>query len=448
MAQQQFNVDEVLKKTGIPTSQDYEPVHQMEESLATMQGQHPIVEAQAYKEYVAPEMEKQTAAQKAYGEKIGELGKQMETPWQAPQMQPQDYMMHATMMAILGTILGHGGQQSAQGAIQGMTGYLKGVHEGNVQLVETSKKEYDANMSRLKAMTDNAEKQQKAIMDALATDTEKAKVLANQYIAEHAGGITALQGKILSANNMLKAKTDMAKTAWNVFEGQRKLDIEAARYSLEKSGRANQQQFIAQRVINAGNEILASMDAVMKMSKGSRTGMLPYISNKESFMNFLSSAAKRTLSSDEQSSLHTFYTGLKRNLATIEASGTAQGLVGLAQSIGELEPQTGDTAKMVAAKFAETRKIVESTLIPMAESGLMRPEQSKQALQIADKIKEVIPYTISDVAMALNKGGETLGQSSEGVVKGKTITRSGMVESGPNAGRKVIEYSDGSKEYQ
>jgi hypothetical protein len=31
---------------------------------------------------------------------------------------------------------------------------------------------------------------------------------------------------------------------------------------------------------------------------------------------------------------------------------------------------------------------------------------------------------------------------------GKSVVRSGTVNSGPNAGKKIIEYSDGTKEYQ
>jgi hypothetical protein len=144
------------------------------------------------------------------------------------------------------------------------------------------------------------------------------------------------------------------------------------------------------------------------------------LSNKEGLTSFLSSSAGRKLSSDEASALHTFYTGLKRNLATIEASGSAQGLVSLAASIGDLEPQKGDNAAKVAAKFAETRKIVEATLTPMAQSGLFNKEQSNQALQIAERIKQVIPYTIQDVAVAMNQGKPTLGQSAQTVVSGLT----------------------------
>lgn len=234
-----------LAKYGYVLPEQTQATQELGQEAADKAAAQPGYEAAIQQTFMTPEYEKQAGAAKEYGEKIGEITKEMKTPWKAPQMQPADYMMHATMMAMLGTFLGRGGQQSAQGAIAGMTGYLKGMHEGNTQLMETSKKEYDSNMTRLKSMSESAKSQYDAIKNELAVNQEKAQVLANQFKANFSGGVASAQAKFLSAQNIDKAQNELANLKRQIDETNQKFSHEFDLKALEHKYRLEEEKFKA-----------------------------------------------------------------------------------------------------------------------------------------------------------------------------------------------------------
>ena len=54
--------------------------------------------------------------------------------------------------------------------------------------------------------------------------------------------------------------------------------------------------------------------------------------------------------------MEVLFTGVARNLAAIEASGAATGLVGLAVQMEKLIPKPGDTASTLAIKLSDMRR--------------------------------------------------------------------------------------------
>jgi hypothetical protein len=360
---------------------------------------------------------KATANEKYYTdlkEKLDQTRKQ-EAEWGNPEFHPTQENVSSlgslfSMLATAGLMLGHQGKLSGITGMNAMSGILKGWREGREDLYNREVKEYEKQIARIKQLKDDLRQDLKDYKELAVVNRDAALDKLNAITAKV--GQSSILGAQIQKMNIEGAE--------NVLDGLEKLleHEEAMRAKKkEESQKTSQQQFIAQRVINAGNEIVESMDAVMLMSKNARSGILPYISNKEGFMNFLTSSGARKLSSNEASAIHTFYTGLKRNLATIEATGTAQGLVSLSSTIGDLEPLKGDNAEKVAAKFAETRKIVEATLLPMSQSGLLQPKQANEAVEIVNKIRQVIPYTIQDIAKSLNKTPETIGERSKEVAQ-------------------------------
>jgi hypothetical protein len=66
-------------------------------------------------------------------------------------------------------------------------------------------------------------------------------------------------------------------------------------------------------------------------------------------------------------------------------------------------------------------------------------------------------YNAPDISGTMSPGTPTMvnpnesyavSASEQPAAGGKTIVRQGTVNSGPNAGKRVIEYSDGTKEYK
>jgi hypothetical protein len=125
----------------------------------------------------------------------------------------------------------------------------------------------------------------------------------------------------------------------------------------------------------------------------------------------------RKISSVDAEFMNTLFSGIGRNLASIEASGTATGLTGLANQL-----QTGvyinagvDDPFKVAMKLADIRRIATENIRPSINSGLMPKQQAAEAQRLVEQIEKIIPYTTLDVANAYrqSKGGtrSTIGGS-------------------------------------
>jgi hypothetical protein len=149
--------------------------------------------------------------------------------------------------------------------------------------------------------------------------------------------------------------------------------------------------------------------------------------------NYIRNAFGRTMSSNESKSVETLFTGITRNLAAIEASGAATGLVGLATQMEKLIPRKGDTAFDVALKLADIRRIAVENIRPLVASGLMKPEQVAEANRLIAKIEQVVPYTTNEVMDARYAGKTNYGQSMQNVVEKGNVKGTFATEAEANA---------------
>ena len=330
-----------------------------------------------------------------------------------------------SLINIIGFTIGHGAKGNAQAAMSAMNGMMEGHMKGRDDLYKKEKNEFEANMKALKTKSEILHARLKEDMELYAKDREAGMASAENHINEANADFMRDNLRKVGLSKVYELSTQNVSDvseAFKLMEKERsekeKLAIEHGYRLKEKaaaeggSAKGLQSKLIMQNVIGAGSEVATSMDAIMKMKAGTTAGIMPYVSSKEGMMNFIASGAQRTFTKDDSKVIHTFYTGLKRNLATIEAAGRSQGLVGLTSSIGDIEPLVGDDALTVAAKFAETRKIVEATLQPLADSGLMDAQQAAGAVKVVNEIKKIIPYNINDIAEAVNKGKTSLGEST------------------------------------
>ena len=336
----------------------------------------------------------------------------------------QDLMELFSVINVVGMAMGASGKNNALGAMKSMTGMMKGYREGRKDLFEKEKVEFDKNFQAMKTKHEEIAKDLEQSLKLSSTDKEKALAIADVAVAKSGSPILKEKARIQGMGEAIKywdnvgrdLQASQDKVEQRAFD-LKKIEMEHQNRLKEKlaesgSQKGLQSKLIMQNVIGAGNEVVTSMDAVMRLKAGTTAGLMPYISSKEGMINFIKSGAARKFSSDDAKIINTFYTGLKRNLATIEAAGRSQGLVGLTSSIGDIQPMVGDDALTVAAKFAETRKIVEATLEPLADSGLMDAQQASGARKVVDSIRKIIPYNINDIAEATNKSENSLGQSS------------------------------------
>ena len=181
-----------------------------------------------------------------------------------------------------------------------------------------------------------------------------------------------------------------------------------------------QNQQIQRRLATATTQAVEAFKAITDMPPEATTGIIPFLGSKEGVISYIKSATGRALSPDEANVLNTYFKGVARNLATIEASGVATGLVGLANSFESLAPMSGDSDYAVAAKLAEGRAVIENG-IRVALTDLSITDEQKALLKDCLKgIQEAIPYTRKDLNQALKAKSDTegtLGTSTASVAK-------------------------------
>jgi hypothetical protein len=182
--------------------------------------------------------------------------------------------------------------------------------------------------------------------------------------------------------------------------------------------KATQQMFVVQRAVNALGGVASAVEALGQLPSGTTGGILPNLQTKDGMFNYMRNAASRTMSSSESKAVETLFTGITRNLAAIEASGAATGLVGLATQIEKLRPVAGDKAVDVALKMADIRRIATENIQPLIDSGLMPKQQADVASGLVKRIERAIPYTTQEVVNAAygGKGKQTISEAGQAVV--------------------------------
>jgi hypothetical protein len=321
-----------------------------------------------------------------------------------------------SLIGVVGWAIGGSGKDSAIQAMTAMNGMLSGYQKGRTDLYKREKDIFDTKMKALQTKTLTLSNRLKQIAELASIDTKAANQEAdNLFNQEQATFYKQIKDKFGLAATLEFAKNNV-KAIDKAFEFKLKEEENAARKKTEARG-AVQQQFMAQRAVNALGGVTTAMDAISRLPATATSGVLPNLQTKDGMFNYIRNAFGRTMSSNESKSVETLFTGITRNLAAIEASGAATGLVGLATQMEKLIPRAGDTAFDVALKLADIRRIAVENIRPLVASGLMKPEQVAEANRLITKIEQVVPYTTNEVMDARYAGKNNYGQSMQNVVE-------------------------------
>ena len=370
-----------------------------------------------------------------------------------------------TLTSLVGFMLGGAGKGHAQQALSAMNGMLEGHNLGNEDRYKKEKAIYEENSKALDKLASSLQEKKKEVLELAKTDYEAALLKAEE--SAHSAGapflaeIARKQGLVSYgeyADSVLK-QIEKKEEATNKLKETSDRNKEQARHNLEmenhqrrleriagekqKGTGVRQQQFVAQRVIDNLSSAASAAESIMQLPAGTTAGILPNLQTKDGMVNYMRNSAGRTMSSSEAKALETLFAGVTRNLAAIEASGAATGLVGLSTNIEKLIPRAGDTARDVALKMADIRRIATENVTPMINSGILLPDQATEAGRLISKIEKAIPFTTMDVVQSLQKGRPTIGE------KGVEIATGGQLPKGiPPNSKKIGKTPEGTDVYQ
>ena len=370
----------------------------------------------------------------------------------------------ATILAItnlLGVMVGGKGKNSAQTALSAQNGMLEGYQQGRADIIKQQKSVFDENQKQLDKTIENLHRGFQEAMALAPVAKEAAHNKALQTINEENADFlrelynkTGLVGASKSIGEALKQaeklRGEMRKEEDKMIitpKEQQHLDLETERLAElkrhhgvveDKQGRgATQQQAMAQRAVNALGGVASAVESIKELPAGTTTGLLPNLQTKDGMINYVRNAAGRKITSADAEMMNTLFTGIGRNLATIEGSGVATGLGELSKQMQSgvyINAGTDDPYK-VAIKLADIRRIASENIQPAIDSGLMPESQRDTAEKLVKRIQEAIPFTTVDVVKAHNKGRATIGEAAQGVVQpGKKYASEAEAEQAFKAG--------------
>lgn len=150
------------------------------------------------------------------------------------------------------------------------------------------------------------------------------------------------------------------------------------------------------RVITSGNEIAKTLQNIVDLPVGSTTGMMGAYQPGSSLFGAGATALKSELTPSQTKTYNTMWTGISRNLGTLETSGLAT-TGSLISSIDKLSFQPGDTGYDAMRKLAEVRQITTAALEPKLLDPSLTAAQKGYIQGVMDSVTKAVPYTHSDL---------------------------------------------------
>jgi hypothetical protein len=346
-----------------------------------------------------------------------------------------------SLMNVIGFAIGAGGKQHAQQAMSAMNGMLEGHQKGRDDLYRQQRNIFETNQKQLDKKIEDLFKFMQENTKLYARDKVAAEQNANAKFAEEGAGFLktyyekygpgpALEymKQIVKAKEHAADLTDREKTRAQQAADRLQREREASQAKIEaakekaaaKTDKATQQQMMAQRAVNSLGGVSSALESIKELPAGTTTGLLPNLQTKDGLLNYVRNNIGRKVTSREAEILNTLFTGVGRNLASIEASGAATGLAELSKQMQSgiyINAGTDDPYK-VAIKLADIRRIATENIRPAIESGLMPKQQAEVAAKLVERIEKAIPYTTADVVRAATQGRVTLGEKAEQAVTG------------------------------
>ena len=383
------------------------------------------------------------------------ISKELNTPFQVPQETVADFSQLGGLVGIMGVMLGTSGKMSAQNVLQSATGILDGYKKGRADLISQKQKEFETNMKRLNALSSQVQTELKTYMEKAAVKDQTAALSIETIAAIANNGIIAEVVKGQSAFKIQEMMTALANTSGaaesrklsalqSLYTSTKQIETEKAAqdakdripvYTSPEGPRNSKGELIPGVPANATKfttapkpggtgakgavagqvgRITGAMSqvsgAVQALSDLPVTAVNPVFGQKNFSSLFTAPLSVLNQKMTDQTAflMQTALAGVARNLATIETSGAATGLVGLTDKIEQaIIIQKGSTVNVALYKLAEMRRIVEDGVRTALASDNYTPGEKDLLRFNLKRVEEAIPFTQKQVTDAVRAGEST-----------------------------------------
>lgn len=452
-AMQERRGKELELRQGIADTEAQIAGAEQEQKVAGLEQRQQLQEQQAAELRQLPEREKLRAARE-------ELAGAAFVPTKET---AQDIATIFSLTSIIGMAIGGGAKQNAYAAMAAMNGMLDGYQKGRADIYKRERDMFDKNLKALQTKVQTLQqelteaiqlKQQDFKAGETAIEIAMAKAGADLLDLKRKknGDLAALETVVQlgkDTDSLIKMTNEQAKQAEEMAFKERQLkeqsrlreaqmaqakalaELKAASGGLKMSAKT-------QEAYMADNQLRSDISSLKTQL---RDPELVQQIKQYGVESFLSEEGGKAISQVMQrqmpEKLAKFLTEVRdmRNNYYLTISGKAVTGGEALRNYGVV-PQPGDSQQQMLNKLDGMERRVAQKVMMM--QGM---------------------YNVPDISRFITPGAPTMLNPNENYAvsaseqpaaggAGKTVVRQGTVQSGPNAGKRVIEYSDGTKEYK
>lgn len=247
---------------------------------------------------------------------------------------------------------------------------------------------------------------------------------------------------------------------------QNRKEIEVLKSELSPKGGAGSKVSVYERgyanqFVTSANELVPASQNLNILTNGGTSPVTAGVFTGLKGGGFLSatgSALGNTITPTDSQQYESIMLPVIQNIGTLQNAGRRTTIAQLDNLRNALIAKPGQSYIAQLQKMGELRQIVEAATEAALVNPALSDEQKAQVQASLGRLQQFIPFTGTDVAKfsvyakknpnVQFKDWLKVNGSEAGKDIGRTVTRTGKVSTGPNAGKTVVEYSDGTREYK
>lgn len=247
---------------------------------------------------------------------------------------------------------------------------------------------------------------------------------------------------------------------------QNRKEIEVLKSELNPKGGAGSKVSVYERgyanqFVTSANELVPASQNLNILTNGGTSPVTAGVFTGLKGGGFLSAtgtALGNTITPTDAQQYESIMLPVIQNIGTLQNAGRRTTIAQLENLNKALIAKPGQSYIAQLQKMGELRQIVEAATEAALVNPALSDEQKAQVQASLGRLQQFIPFTGTDVAKfsvyakknpnVQFKDWLKVNGSEAGKDIGRTVTRTGKVSTGPNAGKTVVEYSDGTREYK
>jgi hypothetical protein len=428
-----------------------------EERKKAQEAQKSIIETQSKMEGEALRQQSDLAQKQANEMSgiISSYGKQLMAPAPKREIDPQTkegMMGLAAILPVAGAFFGGKGLTSATGAMQAMTGLVKGYQEGNKERIAFEQKKYDDAMKEF----DRHQKQireafELAIKGAQVNQTAaqaKLKMDLHAFNAPMLAELVEKQGIVKTSEDNINMYNNFLKQRMSYDEKIRAAELRAA----GTGGRgSNQNARFAANMQDAFAQAAVDLDNVTKMPKETILGAFSGMTGQsgKGLIDSLANSFARKITPQDERMFQQIISGLELNMSKALGGGYASSSAKhVVDAYKAQVAASGDSPANKALFLARMKQELNVFSDNYETYPGATPDMIGKVKKYQDIINKAVPFDVKDVLEAENRSKGSFKSFVPGTEKTKKATGFQEGDTSVSKSGKPIIYKNGKWEYQ